>query len=417
MSISPLSSSSAQLAAKRIRDYVKESPLEHNLHYSEKWGANVYFKREDLHQIRSYKIRGAFNKLLQLSPEQKRQGVVCASAGNHAQGVAFAAKTLGIQATIFLPILTPEQKIKRVEFFGGSGCDVRITGVNYDECIEEAIKFATENSLQFIHPFDDYDVINGSAVIALEALNNFKNRIDYLIVPIGGGGLAAGISEIFREMSPWTKIIGVEPLNADSMKRSIEAGMPVRMEPIDNFVDGAAVKLVGTIPFSFCQQNIHSYLTISNPELCSVIVDCYNEDGLLLEPAGALSIAALNQLGDEIKGKNVLCIVSGGNNDIDRIEEIKEKALLFEGLKHFFLIDFNLNSISFRGFVEKILSTNEEITLFQFIKKTTYSDGAAFVSIEFRKQHNVQSFKERMDIFGLRYEHLNQYEFIRTFLE
>ena len=328
---------SVESAAKNLKGVAKVTPLIHNVQYSKEYDCNISFKREDLQVVRSYKIRGAYNKMSSLTEEQSANGVVCASAGNHSQGVALSCKLLKIHGTIFMPTTTPNQKIERVKMFGEHYVKIILIGDSFDDAYNAAMKDCTERQKTFIHPFNDEKVIEGQATLGLELVHQTTAPIDYIFVAVGGGGLASGMSTVFKLRSPNTKIIGVEPEGAPSMKTAFQKGKVVELESIDNFVDGAAVKRVGEKNFEICKENLHDMITIHEGNACQTILDLYNKEAIIAEPAGALSVSALEQFKDEIKGKNVVCIISGGNNDITRTAEIKERALLYSNLKHYFI--------------------------------------------------------------------------------
>ncbi|MDX1902754.1 MAG: threonine ammonia-lyase IlvA [Thermonemataceae bacterium] len=395
-------------AKEKIKEVVKHTPLSKNINLSEKFSAQIWLKREDLQPVRSYKIRGAYNKIVSLTSEETFRGVVCASAGNHAQGVAFACKKLDIQATIFMPITTPQQKIKQVKSFGKENVNIILKGDTFDEAFQQASKFCEENKAIFIHPFDDEEVIAGQGTIALELLEDALEPIDYLFVPIGGGGLAAGICSVFKELHPNTKIIGVEPMGAASMKTSIQNGINTTLEQIDKFVDGAAVKRVGEKTFTICRQSLEDIVLVPEGKVCSGIIQLYNEEGIVLEPAGVLTIAALDFYQEVIKGKNVVCVVSGSNNDITRTEEIRERALFYEGLKHYFIINFPQRPAALKEFLNNILGPDDDITYFQFSKKNNRESGPAVVGIELKKQVDFLKIEENLKKQKISYQYLNE---------
>ena len=309
-------------AAEALKTVALKTPLQFHRKLSEKFQAEVYLKREDLQVVRSYKIRGAYNLIQSLNEDQRKRGVVCASAGNHAQGVAFACKHLNIRGVIYMPAITPKQKINQVKMFGGSNIEIVLIGDTFDECQAHALEFTELNDMVFIPPFDHLKVIEGQGTVGKEILDELSN-IDYIFVPIGGGGLCAGVGQYFKVLSPQTKIVGVEPQGAPSMKQALEAGKPVVLEKIQRFVDGASVKKVGDITFALCKDVLSDMLLVPEGKASTTILQLYNEDAIVAEPAGALAIAALDQYGEQIKGKRVVCILSGGNNDIDRMQEIK----------------------------------------------------------------------------------------------
>lgn len=390
-----------------IQDVSMHTPLQKNINLSEQFGADIYLKREDLQVVRSYKIRGAYNKISGLSALETEKGIVCASAGNHAQGVAYACRKLKIKGYIYMPATTPRQKIRQVEMFGKDWIEVILTGDTYDAAEAAARQHCNREALTFIHPFDDEKIIEGQGTIAPEIVQDIKKPIDYLLLPIGGGGLAAGVGAYFSQISPKTRIIGVEPEGAASMKISIEAGRVIELAEIDKFVDGAAVKKVGQLSFNICKQVLHETITIPEGKVCTNILDLYNQDALVLEPAGALSIAALDFMRDKIKGKTVVCIVSGSNNDITRMEEIKERSLLYEGLKHYFIVRFPQRSGALRTFVDQVLGPDDDITFFEYSKKTNREKGPAVIGIELQKKEDFNGLIHRMQKFGFIYEYLN----------
>lgn len=391
-----------------LNEILTSTPLTENLNLSEQFAAKVFLKREDLQIVRSYKIRGAYNKIRSLSSGQLENGIVCASAGNHAQGVAYSCQRLGIHGKIYMPTTTPKQKIKQVQMFGKQFVDIVLHGDTYDDASAEAWKDCTENKKAFIHPFDDPLIIEGQATTALEILQDSTHQIDYLFVPIGGGGLIAGVGSYFKQMHPSTKIIGVEPAGAPSMKESLKQGQVITLENIDKFVDGAAVQRVGDLPFEICQQVVDDIVLVPEGRICTKILELYNRDAIVVEPAGALSIAALDYYADQIKGKNVVCIVSGSNNDITRTEEIKERSLLFEGLKHYFIVRFPQRAGALRDFVENVLGPNDDITHFEYSKKNSRERGPAFVGIELTNKNDFEGLVQRMAENGFVYEYVNE---------
>lgn len=403
-------------ALARVREVAIETPLQYNHYFSEKWRANIQFKREDLQVVRSYKLRGAYNKIAQLSPSEKKAGVVCASAGNHAQGVAFSCAKLKIKGSIFMPLTTPRQKIEQVELFGKDWVSIYLVGDSFDDAQASALMFSEEHKKAFVPPFDDEKVIEGQATIGLEILVQSTEPIDYLILPVGGGGLAAGVSEVFKLLSPQTKIIGVEPKGAPSMLTSINNGYNTKLEKIDKFIDGASVQKVGNLNFEICKNNLDQMLVIDEGAVCSTILKLYNKNAIVAEPAGALSIAALKNLEVEIQGKNVVCLLSGGNNDITRMEEIKEKALIYEGFKHYFIVRFAQRSGSLREFVLKVLGPTDDITHFEYNKKNSRTNGSAIVGIVIQDKKDFKPLLQRMQDSQFFDQYLNENEYLLNFL-
>lgn len=395
-------------AAERLQGVVQRTPLLSNLSFSEKYEANIQFKREDLQVVRSYKIRGAYNRISQLSSTQKENGVVCASAGNHAQGVAYSCRMLEVNATIFMPAPTPKQKVDQVKFFGKNWVDVVLIGDTFDDAYHLAQEYCQKQKAVFIHPFDDEQVIEGQGTVGLEILADASEPIDYLFLPVGGGGLSAGVSTIFRQLSPNTKIIGVEPEGAPAMQKSLEAGENVVLKDIDKFVDGAAVQAVGEKTFQICRQNLDQVITVPEGLVCTTILALYNREAIVVEPAGALSVAALNLFQEEIKGKNVVCVLSGSNNDISRTEEIRERSLLYEGLKHYFIVRFPQRAGALRDFLVEVLGPNDDIVHFEYTKKTAREKGPALIGIEHLNQEDFEPLLERMKSRNYQVEYLNE---------
>lgn len=396
-----------QQAAKRLEDVAVKTPLQHSVRLSEKYGANILLKREDLQQVRSYKIRGAFNKISQLTDKEIANGIVCASAGNHAQGVAYACNKLKIKGTIFMPFPTPKQKIEQVKMFGGDCVSVILFGDNFDEAKSRAMQVCEENNQLFVHPFDDEKIIEGQATIALELLEQSERTIDYLFLPVGGGGLAAGISSIFAALSPQTKIIGVEPDGAASMLAAFKNNEVVELPKIDRFVDGAAVKKVGELTYEICKNNLDDVIAVPEGLICEIILELYDKDAVVVEPAGALSIAGLRYLKEAIKGKNVVCLISGSNNDITRMAEIKERALLYTGLKHYFIIRFPQRAGALKEFVAEILGPTDDITHFEYSKKHNKENAPAVVGIRLKANKDLGPLIERMKARNFYGDYLN----------
>jgi len=394
-------------AKANLESVVVETPLTINATQSRKFSSSIYLKREDLQQVRSYKIRGAFNKISSLSQNELQKGVVCASAGNHAQGVAFSCSKLQIKGCIFMPTPTPKQKIEQVKMFGGKYVEVILTGDTFDDAFNDAKKYGDSHQMSFIHPFDDEKIIEGQATVGLEILEQSEDPIDYIFVPVGGGGLSSGLSTYIKEISPETKIIGVEPEGAPSMSTSIKADKNILLETIDNFVDGAAVKRVGNLNFSLCKKHLHDMITIPEGKICQTILDLYNKEATVVEPAGALSIAALDTYKEQIKGKNVVCILSGSNNDITRTAEIKERALLYENIKHYFIIKFPQRAGALREFVADILGPDDDITHFEYTKKTNREKGAAVVGLELKSADDLAPLIARMKRLNFYGDYLN----------
>jgi threonine dehydratase len=394
-------------AKKRLSGVAVLTPLVPNMQLSKRYNANILLKREDLQPVRSYKLRGAYNKIVSLSSDELANGVVCASAGNHAQGVAYSCSTLKVKGTIFMPEPTPKQKVKKVKMFGGEFVDVRIVGDTFDDSLAAAVAFCEEHEAQFIHPFDDPKVIEGQATVGLEIFEECSESIDYIVVPVGGGGLISGIIGVMQQLHPNVKIIAVEPEGASSLRKAMEVNTPFALDEIETFVDGAAVKRIGDLTFGICREGVHRVISVPEGRVCTTMLSLYNDDAIVVEPAGALSVAALDYLAPEIAGKNVVCILSGSNNDITRMEEIKERSLLHEGFKHYFVVRFPQRAGALRYFVDNIIGPNDDITHFQYIKKTNREKGPAVVGIELKDPADFEPLLERMTKAGYFGEYLN----------
>lgn len=395
-------------AAEQLSAVVQYTPLVRSESLSERFECNVFLKREDMQQVRSYKIRGAYNKMASVDRKILEHGVVCASAGNHAQGVALSCRLMEVPGTIYMPNTTPNQKVKKVEFFGREYVTIHLIGDNFDDSYRIAMEDATKHDKIFIHPFDDPHVIAGQGTVGLEILQESTDfEVDYLFLPVGGGGLASGVGSVFKQKSPHTRVIGLEPEGAPSMYESLRQGHLVTLESIDPFVDGAAVKQVGKKTFEICKEVLDDIHLIPEGKVCSTILQMYNEEAIVVEPAGALSVSALDFYRYQIKGKNVVCIISGGNNDITRTEEIKEKSLIYEGLKHYFIINFPQRAGALRDFLNNVLGPRDDIAFFEYVKKTSRESGPAIVGIELQKVDDYDSLISRMEKFNIDFQNLN----------
>ena len=395
-------------AAQVLDEILEATPFQRNANLSDIYEAEVYLKREDLQMVRSYKIRGAYNKIRTIDPELVRNGIVCASAGNHAQGVAFSCSKLKIMGSIFMPVTTPKQKIEQVRMFGREFIEIVLTGDTFDAANSAAIAFAEQNGKTFIPPFDDPKVMEGQGTIGREILSQAKEPLDYIFVPIGGGGLASGLGAYISRMSPSTKIIGVEPGGAPCMKAAIENGGPVKLEHIDKFVDGAAVQLAGTHTYEVCRQVLDDIVIVPEGAVCTTIIHMYNKSAIVVEPAGALAVAALKFYKDQIKGKRVACVVSGSNNDITRMEEIREKSLLYEGLKHYFIVNFPQKSGAVLSFIRDVIGPTDDLVHIQYIRKTNKNFGPALIGIELAAKEDFEPFMNRLKAHGISYEYINE---------
>ena len=396
-----------QKAKDIVRGVALVTPLQHNERLSEQYDANVYFKREDLQPIRSFKLRGAYHKIYKLSDAERKLGVVCASAGNHAQGVALACNKLGIKGTIFMPVPTPKQKLNQVRMFGGENIETRLVGDTFDDAYAAAQSFKDKSKSIFIHPFDDKDVVIGQATLALELLEQSQAPIDYILVPIGGGGLISGVLHVFKTLSPNTKVIGIEPEGAPAMHQSLERGKNTELNSIDPFVDGAAVRKVGDDAYDLCDNYLDKLVLVSEGKICQSILKLYNREAIVVEPAGAMSTASLKMIGEEIKGKNVVCLICGGNNDITRMAEIKERALLEAKLLHYFIVRFPQRAGALKEFVADVLGPKDDITFFEYSKKNNRSNGPAVVGIELKNPDDFNPLVERMKLKGFYGDYIN----------
>ncbi|TCJ05382.1 threonine ammonia-lyase IlvA [Cytobacillus praedii] len=396
------------IAYQQLKDIVAHTPLQKNERLSEKYSCNIYLKREDLQHVRSFKLRGAYYSVKSLKDDEVKNGVVCASAGNHAQGVAYACRHLGVYGKIFMPATTPKQKVFQVEMFGREYVDIILVGDTFDDSFEQAMKCAEEEQRAFIHPFDDEKVIAGQGTVAVEFLNDCEEPIDYVFASIGGGGLVAGISTYIKSISPNTKIIGVEPAGAPSMFTSLQNRSVTSLEKIDKFVDGAAVKCVGSKTFDICSDLVDDILLVPEGKVCTTILELYNEHAIVAEPAGALPISALDLYKEAIKGKNIVCIVSGGNNDIERMQEMKERSLLHEGLLRYFIVNFPQRAGALREFLDEVLGISDDIIRFEYTKKNNKENGPALVGIELKNKEDYSSLIERMDKKGFAYKEINK---------
>lgn len=395
-------------AQMNLKEIITRTPLQQNRVLSERYGCNVLLKREDLQIIRSFKIRGAYHSIRSLPAEALAKGVICASAGNHAQGVAYSCHALGIPGKIYMPSTTPRQKVSQVAFFGGDQVEIVLTGDTFDDAYAEAVTESERSGMEFIHPFDDPKIIAGSGTIGQEIMEAADTAPDYVFVTVGGGGLAAGVASYIKAVSPDTKIIAVEPEGAASLKASLEAEHVVTLEQIDKFVDGAAVKRIGDLTYAVCRDLVDEVVSVPEGKVCTTIINMYNENAIVAEPAGALSVAALDAYKDEIAGKTVVCIVSGGNNDFDRMQEIKERSLIYEGLKHYFMINFPQRAGALREFLDDVLGPTDDITRFEYTKKNNKENGPALVGIELKQREHYEPLIDRMNKKGLLFHELNK---------
>jgi len=403
-------------AVKRLEDVAQKTPLQYSKRLSKKYKANIYIKREDIQEVRSFKIRGAYNKMVSLSKEEKKRGVVCASAGNHAQGVAYSCNILKIHGVIFMPIVTPNQKIEKVQHFGDGYVEIKLIGNTFDDASIASQVYAKENNMIYVHPFNDPLTIAGQGTIGKEIYEKLEGKIDYLVATIGGGGLISGISIYLKGKNENVKCIGAEPDGAASMYEALSKGRVVTLEKIDTFVDGAAVKTVGDLTFKICKENLEKVVRVSSGKVCTTMIELYQNEGIITEPAGALAVAALDDIAHEIKGKNVVCIISGGNNDILRYPEIMERSLVYQGRKHYFIIEFAQKPGQLRKFVDQALGPTDDIARFEYIKKTNKEKGPALVGIELRDRKDLQPLLNRMKEIELNYRKITNSDLLYDYL-
>ncbi len=378
-----------------LKEIVVRTPLQYNSRLSQKFGAEIYFKREDQQIVRSYKIRGAYYNMHSLGAEQRERGVVCASAGNHAQGFAYSCHLMKIKGYIFMPQVTPRQKIARVMHFGGEWIKIELVGTTYDEAAHVAGQFCLENGMTYVHPFDNLKTIAGQGTIGVEIMEDLPGA-EVGVVPVGGGGLASGLSTYLKHRNPATKVIGVDPAGAPKMVESVKAGYPKVLERIDNFIDGVAVKKAGVITFEIIRQHVDKLIATAEGKVCTTMIELYQNEGIITEPAGALSIAALDQLADDIRGKKVVCIISGSNNDISRYPEVIDRSLIYEGLKHYFIVEFAQKPGELLRFLQYALGPTDDIVRFEYLKKTNKEFGPALVGIELTNRNDLEGLLNRM---------------------
>ncbi len=403
-------------AAKRSEGIVLRTPLQFSKRMSEKFGATIYMKREDLQEVRSFKIRGAYNKMSHLTDKQKKQGIVTASTGNHAQGVAISCALLKINGVIFMPTVTPNQKIEKVKHFGGKFIEIQLVGYTFDDAVEASKKYRDTHSVSYIHPFDDEETITGQGTIGKEIWEQIDGKVNIVISPIGGGGIISGIATYLKQKSPKISVIGAEAEGAASMAKSLEENKVVALGEFDTFVDGAAVNTVGKLTFEICKNYLEKVAIVPVGRICKTMIDLYQSEGIIAEPAGALSIAALSSLREEIKGKTVVCVLSGGNNDFMRYPEILEKSLIYQGLKHYFLVEFAQKPGQLRRFLDEALGPTDDIVRFEYMKKTNKEKGAALVGIELKKKEDLDPFLTRLEKIGINYQTLSDKEMLYDYI-
>ncbi|MFI5716687.1 threonine ammonia-lyase IlvA [Nocardia sp. NPDC051750] len=405
-------------AAKRIAEIIEPTPLQLCPRLSQLTGAQVYLKREDLTVVRSYKLRGAYNVVIQLSEPERTAGVVTASAGNHAQGVAFACRAMGITGRIYVPTTTPKQKRDRIRVHGGEFVELIAVGETFDAAAAAAAADVRRTGATMVPPFDDTRTAAGQGTIAAEILDQLETPPDLVVVPVGGGGCLAGIGTYLRERSPQTGILGVEPAGAASLTAALVAGSPVTLPTIDPFVDGAAVRRIGKVPFDAVSEfggrvvthaslplltatesphgaGAFRLLRVDEGAVCTAMLGLYQNEGIIAEPAGALAVTALLEAAPE-PGSTVVCLVSGGNNDVSRYGEVIERSLVHQGLKHYFLVDFPQEPGALRRFLDEVLGPDDDITLFEYVKRNNRETGAALVGVELGERTGLQPLLDRI---------------------
>ena len=401
----------ATLAAAKMRPVFAATPLLRNELLSERFEADVYLKREDLSPVRSYKLRGAFNAMRKVIPEQ--QLFVCASAGNHAQGVAFMCRHFGVRGVIFMPVTTPEQKILKTRMFGGESVDIRLVGDYFDATLIAAQTFCEAEGAHFLSPFDDEDVIEGQASVAVEIEQELGRVPDHIILPVGGGGLSAGTYSYFADTCRYTF---VEPTGAQSLAAALAEGKPVDVSPVDTFVDGASVAKIGALTFERLKAvNADDVIALDEDRICCTIVEMLNVEGIVLEPAGAMAIEALGEVAEQIKGKTVVCIASGGNFDFERLPEVKERAQKYSGLKKYFILRLPQRPGALRDFLDA-LGPNDNITRFEYMKKSARNFGSVLIGIETDASQNFPAMFARIEASGFTYSDITNDETLAQFV-
>lgn len=404
---SPLTAADIDEAALRIADVVSRTPLEYSDRLSAMTGAEVYLKREDLQSVRSYKLRGAYNLIMQLTPEELREGVVCSSAGNHAQGFALACRHMKVRGRVYVPAKTPRQKRDRISYHGGEFIEVIVGGASYDVAADAALADVARTGATLVPPYDDPRTMAGQGTIAVEILDQLEAEPDLVIVGVGGGGCIAGITTYLAERTSGTAVLGVEPAGAASMIAALAAGGPVTLDHVDQFVDGAAVKRAGALTYQALAAagDMVSVTTVDEGAVCTAMLDLYQNEGIIAEPAGALSVAGLLEA-DVAPGSTVVCLISGGNNDVSRYGEVLERSLVHKGLKHYFLVDFPQEPGALRRFLDEVLGPGDDITLFEYVKRNNRETGEALVGVELGSAADYDGLRARMAASGLHVEAL-----------
>jgi threonine dehydratase len=401
----------ARAAEAAMRDVFPPTPLLRNEHLSERYNADIWLKREDLSPVRSYKLRGAFNAMRKVIPEKGL--FVCASAGNHAQGVAFMCRHFGVQGVIFMPVTTPQQKVLKTQMFGGEMVEVRLTGDYFDRTLAEAQTFCAREGGHFLSPFDDEDVIEGQASVAVEIEAQLERLPDRIVLPVGGGGLSAGVYSYFGNACNYTF---VEPAGAKSLAAALAEGGPVDVSPINSFVDGAAVATLGARTFARLADVAPADVrNLSEDRICTTIMEMLNVEGIVLEPAGAMSVEVLSDVAEEIVGKTVVCVTSGGNFDFERLPEVKERAQRYSGVKKYFILRMPQRPGALKEFLT-ILGPDDDIARFEYLKKSARNFGSVLIGIETRAPQNFNRLFERLDAAGFTYTDITNDETLAQFV-
>ncbi len=403
-----------QQAKVNLNGFVKKTPLIFSERLSEKYQANIYLKREDLQKVRSFKIRGALNKMLSLK-KVNLKGVVTASAGNHAQGVAYSCRLMKVRGMIFMPVVTPSQKIDRVKYFGNSYIEVKIDGKDYDEASKLAKEYAKKNQFIYIPAFDDEEVIAGQGTIGVEIYEDLK-KIDMVLGSVGGGGLMSGISVYLKTINPKINTIGVESTGTASMVASLKNGKITELSQLDSFCDGVAVKKVSSLTFSVFQNYVDQVDMVDEGQVATTMIDLFQNEGIITEPAGALPVAGLEKLKNQIKGKTVVCVVSGGNMDLLRYPEVQERSLLYQQLKKYYLIEFTQKPGQLKKFVNNVLGPDDDIVLFEYMKKNNKEKGPVLVGIESKNKDNFIEIEKKLKINNFNFQIVNSNQLLFNFL-
>ncbi|WP_328614202.1 threonine ammonia-lyase IlvA [Amycolatopsis sp. NBC_00355] len=404
--IDTVTAATIEKAAERLAGVVTRTPLEPSARLSSRVDAQVWVKREDLQTVRSYKIRGAYNFIVQLDDPTRALGVVCASAGNHAQGVAYACRRLGANGRVYVPGTTPRQKRERIATLGGAHIEVIVVGETYEDAFAAATEDALRTGATLVPAFDDVRTVAGQGTVALEVIEQLGFVPDVVVVPVGGGGLLAGVGSFLRERHPEVRIVGVEPAGAACMAAALSAGHPVRLPELDTFVDGAAVRIAGSVTYPLIRESGAELTSVAEGAICTEMLAMYQSDGIIAEPAGALAATSLGTVVEIEPGQTVVVVVSGGNNDVSRYSEILERSLMHEGLKHYFLVGFPQEPGALRRFLEQVLGPEDDITRFEYVKRTNREMGPALVGIEIPRSADLSGLLERMDASPLQVERI-----------